>query len=97
MRDLKTLVIYDISEDDVRLRVSEVCKNFGLCRIQKSAFLGDLTSSRRKELVAALRRALGKARGNIQVFVICRADFSLRVVIGEPTVAEEEGEGIVVV
>ena len=93
---MKTLVIYDITDDNVRLRVSEVCKDFGLCRIQKSAFLGDLTSSRRKELVAALRKALGSNKGNIQVFVICEADFVLRVVIGEATVEEEE-EGIIIV
>ena len=58
---MKTLVIYDISEDDVRLRVMEVCKNCGLSHIQKSAFLGPLSSSRRKELIASLRKALGEA------------------------------------
>jgi len=30
------------------------------------------------------------------VFVICRADFALRVIIGKPTVEEEE-EGIIIV
>ena len=93
---MKTLVIYDISDDNIRLRVSEICKDFGLSRIQRSAFLGDLTSSRRKELITALRKALGEEEGNIQVFVICRADFALRVIIGKPTV-EEEAEGIIVV
>ena len=58
--------------------------------------MGDLTSSRRKELITALRKALGEEEGNIQVFVICRADFALRVIIGKPTV-EEETEGIIVV
>ena len=90
------VVIYDISDDNIRLRVSEICKDFGLSRIQKSAFLGDLTSSRRKELITALRKALGEEEGNIHVFVICRADFALRVIIGKPTV-KEEAEGIVVV
>jgi len=90
-------VIYDISDDGVRLRVSEVCKDFGLCRIQKSAFLGELSSPRRKELITALRKALGDSKGNIQVFVICRADFALRVVIGEPTVEEAEEGGIIIV
>lgn len=94
---MKTLVIYDISDDDVRFRISEVCKNFGLCRIQKSAFLGDLPSSRRKELVIALERELGNNKGNIQIFVICRADLSLRVVVGEPTVEEVEEGGIFIV
>jgi len=79
-----TLVIYDIPDDCVRVKVSDLCKRFGLARIQKSAFLGDLSSSVRKELVAALRRVLGERDGNIQVFVICRADLSLRTIIGKP-------------
>jgi CRISPR-associated protein Cas2 len=84
VRPLQTLVVYDISDDAVRLRVSDVCKRFGLSRIQRSTFLGHLTSMQRKELTAALRRVLGDADGNIQVFVICRADLALREVIGKP-------------
>jgi len=81
---VQTLVVYDISDDEIRLRVSETCKRFGLARIQRSTFLGYLSSMRRKELAAALRRILGDANGNIQIFVICRADLALREVIGKP-------------
>ncbi|MDD5735896.1 MAG: CRISPR-associated endonuclease Cas2, partial [Methanothrix soehngenii] len=35
-------VIYDISENRYRSRVAKICKNYGLFRVQKSAFLGDL-------------------------------------------------------
>ena len=81
---MHTLVIYDISDDDIRSKVSDICKRFGLSRIQRSAFLGNISSGARKELVAALRRVLGNADGNIQIFVICNADFSLRITIGKP-------------
>jgi CRISPR-associated protein Cas2 len=81
---LQTLVVYDISDDEIRLRVSEVCKRFGLARIQRSTFLGYLTSMQRKELAASLRKMLGNADGNIQIFVICRADLALREIIGKP-------------
>ena len=80
---MKTLVIYDISDDNLRNAVSEVCKNFGLLRIQKSAFMGNLTSSRRKELRDKLKEVLGDANGNIQLFVICQADMALREIIGK--------------
>lgn len=80
---MKTLVIYDISDDNLRNAVSEVCKNFGLLRIQKSAFIGNLTSSRRKELRDKLKEVLGDANGNIQLFVICQADMALREIIGK--------------
>jgi len=84
-----TLVIYDISDDRIRKRISDICKRFGLNRIQKSAFLGNITSSRRKELVRKLKRNL-RGGGNIQVFVICKPDFSMREIIGEVEVFEDE-------
>ncbi len=46
--------------------------------------MGNITSAARKELIAALRRVLGDADGNIQIFVICRADLSLKVTLGKP-------------
>lgn len=92
---MKTLVIYDISDDEIRLKVSEVCKNFGLSRIQKSAFIGYLNSLRRKELSIALKKALGENEGNIQIFVICNADLALREIIGKEF-KEEEGSTLIV-
>ena len=92
---MRTLVIYDITDDRIRNLVSEICKNFGLSRIQKSAFLGKLSSSRRKELSVKLKKALGNAKGNIQIFVICEADLALREIIGQEY-HEEEEEGLVV-
>jgi CRISPR-associated protein Cas2 len=92
---MKTLVIYDITDDNLRNAVSEVCKNFGLSRIQKSAFLGDLVSSARKELKARLQKTLGEAEGNIQIFVLCNACIALREVIGRYTAPTEAGIVIV--
>jgi CRISPR-associated protein Cas2 len=92
---VKTLVIYDISDDNLRNAISEVCKNFGLSRIQKSAFLGDLVSSARKDLKASLKRTLGDAEGNIQIFVLCNACIALREAMGKYTIPPEMGTVIV--
>lgn len=92
---MQTLVVYDISDDGIRLSVSEACKRAGLTRIQRSTFLGYLTSMQRKELIATFRRILGDADGNIQVFVICRADLSLRETVGKPFEAYAKGELLV--
>jgi len=92
---MKTLVIYDITDDNLRNAVSEICKNFGLSRIQKSAFLGDLASSARKELKVKLQKTLGDAEGNIQIFVLCNACIALREMIGKYTVPPELGTVIV--
>ncbi|MBE8540196.1 CRISPR-associated endonuclease Cas2 [Geoglobus acetivorans] len=90
-----TLVIYDISENRTRSRIATACRRFGLSRIQKSAFLGDISSARRRELVEVLKRLLRGEQGNIQVFVICRPDMALRTVIGE--VLEEDEDDIIFV
>lgn len=73
-----TLVIYDIPETKVRNKVVEACKDFGLKRVQWSAFLGPLTYNRRQELELRLRRTLGRSYGNIQLFPLCDKDVSLR-------------------
>ncbi|MBS7612286.1 CRISPR-associated endonuclease Cas2 [Candidatus Bathyarchaeota archaeon] len=92
---MQTLVVYDISDDDIRLKVSDACKRFGLTRIQRSTFMGYLTSMQRKELTAILRRVLDDADGNIQVFVICKADLALREVLGKPFEAYAKGDLLV--
>ena len=37
--------IYDITDDKIRSRVARICKGYGLFRVQKSAFLGDLNKN----------------------------------------------------
>lgn len=85
-----TLVIYDITDDELRLKVAAACKEVGLVRIQKSAFLGMIDSQRRKSLELRLGKILGSHKGNIQIFVICEADMVHRKIIGEPIECEEE-------
>ena len=86
-----TLVVYDITDDGIRFKVAEACKEAGLVRIQKSAFIGRIDSQRRKNLKHRLKRILGSSPGNIQIFLICEADMRFREIIGEPTDFEEEG------
>ena len=90
---MMTLVIYDISDDRTRNKIASACKRFGLSRIQKSAFLGEMISSKRKELIDVLRRLIRGEKGNIQVFVICKPDLALRTVIGKEI--EENDEEII--
>lgn len=90
---MQTLVIYDIPNDKKRKRISEVCKDYGLLRIQYSAFLGDLNHNRREELAQQLRKKLGDSDGNIQVYPMCDKDLRLRVSIGEHArLSEPDGD-----
>ena len=54
MEELRTLVIYDIVEDRIRTRIADTCLDFGLIRIQYSAFAGLLNRNKREELFLRL-------------------------------------------
>ena len=71
------MLIYDIPDDKVRHKVSERCKDYGLDRIQYSAFAGNLDRNRREELMLRLRKTLGKKEGNIRLQPVCTRDVTL--------------------
>ncbi len=72
-----TLVIYDCEDDRVRTQVSECCLDYGLARIQYSAFRGKLSRSMREELFLKLCELGRDTPYRILVQPICEADESL--------------------
>ena len=77
-----TLVIYDITDDELRYRVASFLKTMGLKRIQKSAFIGDLSHSLRINVEAGLRRLVRGKTVNVQIFPLTPASYNQRTVIG---------------
>lgn len=71
------ILIYDIPDDRIRHKVSERCKDYGLDRIQYSAFAGDIDRNRREELMLRLKKTLGKKAGNIRLQPVCSRDVTL--------------------
>lgn len=74
MEELRTLVIYDIEDDKIRLKISETCLDYGLTRIQYSAFLGYLNKNKREELFLRLTNSLAEHPGKIFLQPICDKD-----------------------
>lgn len=75
-------VIYDISGNAKRLKVSEECKNFGLVRIQKSAFIGRLTKNTAEMLAIKCRKILDK-NDCVFFFPACSNCFADKIIIGK--------------
>ncbi|MFC4769549.1 CRISPR-associated endonuclease Cas2 [Effusibacillus consociatus] len=71
---MQVLVIYDVENDRVRLKVANACKDYGLQRVQYSAFKGELTGNRMEELFFRLKKILGVDVGNIQMYPMCDKD-----------------------
>ena len=76
------LIIYDIPHDRTRTRVSDTCLDYGLERIQYSAFLGRLSRTHQEELWLRLRRILGQHDGCIQSFKLCQSCWDGRKQLG---------------
>lgn len=64
------IVIYDIPDDRIRQKVSEACLDYGLDRVQFSAFHGRMQRSHQKELMHKASELLGSAPGKIQLIPI---------------------------
>ena len=75
-------VIYDISENRIRSRVAKICKNYGLFRVQKSAFLGDLNKNEADSLSLESEAAI-KESDSVYIFPMCEDCFSKIKLIGE--------------
>jgi CRISPR-associated protein Cas2 len=78
-----TWVVYDISDDKVRNRVARRCLDFGLYRVQKSVFLGDLAPNRVEEVLLFSRELLDPDTDSVYVFPMCRPDFERVRIVGQ--------------
>ncbi|MBI4332398.1 MAG: CRISPR-associated endonuclease Cas2 [Chloroflexi bacterium] len=73
-----SLLIYDIPDDKLRSKVADTCLDYGLARIQFSAFLGELNHNRQEEILQKIKRKIGQQQANVQLFPICEKDLRLR-------------------
>ncbi|OPX79672.1 MAG: CRISPR-associated endoribonuclease Cas2 1 [Methanosaeta sp. PtaB.Bin039] len=74
-------VIYDISENKIRSRVAKFCKNYGLFRVQKSAFLGDMNRNEADSLALECEQVIEES-DSVYVFPMCEDCFSKIELIG---------------
>lgn len=78
---MQCLLIYDIPDDRARQRIADACLDYGLQRIQYSAFSGDLSRAHQRELFNEIRKRLGRKPGNVQLFPLDAASWQGRRVI----------------
>ncbi len=78
---MRCLLIYDISHDGTRTKVADACLDYGLERIQYSAFLGELSHIHQKELLLKIKRQIGKHDASIQLFPLDEKSWTGRRII----------------
>lgn len=78
-----TWVVYDISKDRTRKKIADRCLDFGLQRVQKSVFLGEVPANRVEEIVQFSRDLLNPETDAVYVFPMCRDDFDKVRIVGQ--------------
>ena len=78
---MRCLLVYDIPDDGKRTKIADACLDYGLDRIQFSAFTGDILNTHQEELMLKIKKILGKKAGNVQLFPLCATDWSRRIII----------------
>jgi len=91
--ETSVLVLYDIEEDRIRNRVADVCFDYGLERIQFSAFLGKLTRNHREELQIRLTNEIGSSLARVRVIPVCGEDIRAMYVLDQYRLPEEAARG----
>lgn len=88
--EVSLVLIYDIEDDRLRTRAADICLNYGLERIQFSAFFGKLNRNRRQELSLRLQRELGAKSGRIRIIPVCEQDLKEMWVLDQYRVGADE-------
>jgi len=75
------LLIYDITSDRIRTNVVMACEDYGLDRIQYSAFYGRLSRNHQEELMMRIETLLGDQPGRVQLFPVGQGEWERRLEI----------------
>ena len=76
-------IIYDIGDDTSRTKVAKICKQYGLTRVQYSAFLGRLEKSRLDELGERFKELIDEDEDSVYIFPFCQEDFRNIKMVGK--------------
>jgi len=85
---MRYLVIYDITDNRLRKAIAEILKNYGLKRIQKSAFVGNLMRNQLNSLITDLKKMI--VDDNLKIFPLCDLDYRRMISLGKEYVEPEE-------
>lgn len=90
-----TWIIYDITDDKKRSKIAKTCKEYGLYRVQKSAFLGRLNNNQIDEISLRCKDILEEKTSDkqteeavgendaIYIFPMCDDDFKKVKLLGK--------------
>lgn len=78
------LVVYDIGDSDARRKYSDYLKAKGLVRLQRSMFMGKISSQTLKDIVRVSRKYIDEDNDIIHIIPITLYAYNHITVLGKP-------------
>ena len=66
-----TWFIYDISDDKVRNNIVKIAREYGLYRVQKSVFLGNVNKNKMDEIILESKKIINFKEDSVYIFPMC--------------------------
>lgn len=85
---MRILLIYDITDDRRRTKIADTCLDYGLDRVQYSAFVGQLSRTHQEELMLKIEHILDQSPGKIHLYPIDQKAWTRRLIV--ETLTEED-------
>lgn len=84
------LLVYDISDDKERAKIADACLDYGLDRVQYSAFYGNISRNLQEELFQKVQDILDNKPGHIMLVPVCYKDWRDRLLhVQEPVIGDQ--------
>jgi len=79
-------VFYDITEDSTRNKVASLCLDYGLMRVQKSVFCGEISQKTLSELSGRIRKTVEGTGGeeSVMFLPVCENCIAGVISVGKP-------------
>lgn len=85
-----TLVIYDISETNLRNHIIKILQHYGLTRIQKSVFISTIDTKDKKYMIKELEKEKISDKDSIIIATFCKKCENNIIIIGDKELPKDE-------
>mgnify|MGYP003603329490 FL=1 len=78
-----TWFIYDITDNKVRNNIIKIAREYGLYRVQKSVFFGNVNRNKLDEIILESKKIINYEEDSVYIFPMCEKDFKNAILLGQ--------------
>lgn len=79
---MMTWLIYDITDDRKRRELIRIAQKYGLYRVQKSVFLGNIEKEKLDKVIVESKKVIDLKEDSVYIFPVCDADYKKATLLG---------------